>query len=112
MFNIDNYYSIKDAWNRVIIEVSLAQSTSIDVGSSSGRIWINGTGMARQYFGDASTDDTIFHNSELYSILLCAEYQHLKSAVNTSMYANYDMMNFVFYKSSQTAWVNYSGSLI
>ena len=86
-----------DAWNRVIVEIIPAHPYAFVTGYYSGRIWINGVGMDRVYFGDFSNH--LFYDINTDQIHLCSTTD--PGADSIIQEANFDMLNFIWFKGSE-----------
>ena len=101
-----SYFRSKiDAWNRVIIEIVPAQPYAFTTGYYSARIWVNGVATNRVYFGDFGTH--LFYDMNTDQILLCSTTTlGADSIVNEG---KYDMMNFIWFKGSESLYVPTGG---
>ena len=74
-------------------------------GYYSGRIWVNGVGMSREYFGDFTTGH-LFYEANTDQLHLCST---TYPENDMWMPGNYDMLNFIWYKGSEGLYVPTGG---
>ena len=96
-----------DAWNRVIVEIVQAQPYAFTTGYYSARIWVNGVGTTRVYFGDFGTH--LFYDMNTDQIHLCSTTTPGTSSISTE--GKYDMLNLIWYKGSEGLYVPTGGKL-
>ena len=90
----------------MIVEIVQAHPYAFTTGYYSGRIWVNGTGMNRAYFGDFTTGH-LFYDMNTDQLQLCS--QTLSGTNNITAEGNYDMMNFIWFKGSEGLYVPIGG---
>ena len=104
---ISNFYDQIDAWNRVIVEIVQAQPFAFITGYYSGRIWINGTGMSRAYFGDFT--GPLFYVSNTDQLHLCSTTAPGTDSIEDE--GKYDMLNFIWFQGSEGLYEPTGGKL-
>jgi len=85
----------------VIIEAVQAQPVEFLTGYFSGRLWINGAGQSRTYFGGVS--NLLFHELTNIEISICARWTDNQSAL--TLFGNYDAMNLIWFKGAEGLYV-------
>ena len=95
---ITDFHGKIDAWNRVIVEIVQARPYAFTTGYYSARIWVNGVGMNRVYFGDFTTGH-LFYDMHTDQIMLCSTTNEYTT--NIVREGNYDMLNFIWFKGSE-----------
>ena len=94
---ITDFHDKIDAWNRVIVEIVQARPYAFATGYYSARIWVNGVGMNRVYFGNFDTH--LFYDLDTDQIMLCSE--TATGTPNIVNEGNYDMLNFIWFQGSE-----------
>ena len=82
----------------MIVELVQAHPYAFPTGYYSGRIWVNGVGMNRVYFGDFTTGH-LFYEANTDQMLLCSMTVPGTNYIETE--GNYDMLNFIWFKGSE-----------
>ena len=98
-----------DTWNLVIFEIVQAQPASLGTGHCSVRIWINGAVSSTGTFGDFSSGITLFADINNAAIDICSTRNNGLSTRNSAKDGNYDVLNFLWYKGTETLFANSSG---
>ena len=88
-------------WYRLIIEAVQAQPVEFGTGYFAGRLWINGAGQSRTYFGGVS--NLLFHELTNIEISICARWTDNQSAL--TLFGNYDAMNLIWFKGAEGLYV-------
>ena len=91
----------------MVFEIVDAQPADLAGGFSSIRMWINGVGMDRIYFGSPSTKQPLF----LYPSkpILDIGFRYSGAQYSTTSTSQFDMLNLIWYMGVETAWVDPSG---
>ena len=96
-----------DAWNRIVVELMQAQPLSSMTGYSSARIWVNGVGTERTYFGNDSTGDILFPSLDDTEINFCSRKD---PGTNTDTgFGDFQIGNFMYIQGTQYLYSNDSG---
>jgi len=94
----------------VVVEVVHAQPTDLPGAFSSWRMWVNGVGINRYYFGNASTGNNLFVYPNNPTLDICVRYYDGDGTRLETLYsAQVDMMNLLWYIGTETAWNDLSG---
>ena len=99
-----------DTWNLVIFEIVQAQPASLGTGHCSVRIWINGAVSSTGNFGDFSAGIALFADINNAAIDICSTRNNGLSTRNSAKDGNYDVLNFLWYKGTETLFVNALGT--
>ena len=87
-------------------EIVQAQPSEFGVGYYSGRIWINGTGMNREYFGDFNPGNVLLRDTAHLEVMLCSR---TDDGSTLRFSGDYDVMNFMWFKGSEGLFVPTDG---
>ena len=88
------------------MEIVQAQPYAFATGYYSARIWVNGVGMNRVYFG-TFTAGNLFYDNNADQITLCST--TVPSTNDIVDEGNYDMLNFIWFKGSEGLYVPTGG---
>ena len=89
----------------MVVEIVQAHPYAFATGYYSARIWINGVGMNRKYFGDFSRH--LFYVPTTDQITLCSKITPGTNDIAAP--GNYDMLNFIWFKGSEGLYVPTGG---
>mgnify|MGYP001021320178 FL=1 len=82
----------------MIVELVQAHPYSFTTGYYSGRIWVNGNGMNRVYFGDF-TIRHLFYDMNTDQLQLCST--TVSGSTSITQPGNHDILNFIWFKGSE-----------
>ena len=85
----------------MIVEIVPARPYAFTTGYYSGRIWVNGVGMDRVYFGHFSKH--LFYDMNTDQFQLCSTTD--PGADSIIHEANFDTLNFIWFKGSEGLYV-------
>ncbi len=85
------------------IELVQAQPISFGVGYFSGRIWINSVGMSPVYFGNFSVENTLFSDTNSFTLDLCGASVSGSNTLDSTLYGDFDISDFVWLDGVQSA---------
>lgn len=93
----------------MVVEALQIQPTDIPGGFSSLRIWINGVGMNRTFFGNVTAGQPLFLYPSEPTFDMCMRYNDNTTDFITKYSGQFDMMNFLWYRGTEGAWNDPSG---
>ena len=90
-------------WNRIIVEILQAQPQGLEVGSSSARVWINGTNSSWVYFGNFASGDTTVSDGSSAGFEICGVYDSASPhLVSSNLGGYFDVLNLVWFQGAQS----------
>ena len=102
-----------DTWNRLIIECTQAQRTTLEGAYYSLRIFVGTNEMTRTYFADPGTplNGVLFWGVSSMVIDLCSQMVSGTTTRETTKDGNYDILNFLVFSGAGGVYQNTASKL-